>query len=88
MRVIEKKIWPKPFREILQNKKRHEIRLADFKIDSGDTILLKEWNPKSKKYTGRELKFKVGSIVKVKNMEKYYSKEDIKKYGFLIIELK
>jgi ASC-1-like (ASCH) protein len=88
MRTIEKKIWPKPFNMIVQGKKRSEVRLADFKASTGDNFLLREWNPRAKKYTGRELKFKVGSIVKVKNMEKYYSKEDIKKYGFLVIELK
>ncbi|MFH1229267.1 MAG: DUF3850 domain-containing protein [Candidatus Aenigmatarchaeota archaeon] len=88
MRLIEKKIWPKPFSMLVQNKKRFETRLDNFKVSTGDTFLLREWNPKTKKYTGKELKFKVGSVVKVKNMEKYYSKEDIKKYGFLVIELK
>jgi len=87
MNIIEKKTWPKHFREI---KKMHfEVRLADFKIKKGDTLVLKEWNPKTKKYTGRKLKFKVGLIFKIpSDMEKFYSKNDIKKYGFFIIELK
>ncbi|MCX6743585.1 MAG: hypothetical protein NT116_05095 [Candidatus Parcubacteria bacterium] len=31
---------------------------ADFKIKAGDILILQEWNPKTKKYTGRELRKK------------------------------
>jgi hypothetical protein len=89
MRKIEKKSWPKLFREMGKNKNHFEVRLADFKIKEGDYMILKEWNPKTKRYTGKKLKFSVGSTLKLpKDMEKFYSRKDIKKYGFFIIELK
>jgi hypothetical protein len=88
MSVIEKKTWPVLFEKVKSNKKHFDVRLADFKIKKGDKIILKEWNPKTKKYTGRELKFKAGLILKVpKDMKRFNSESDIKKYGFYVIEL-
>ena len=89
MRIIEKKIWPKYFKKIKNKKKHFEIRLADFKIKKGDILILKQWNPKTKKYTGRKLKFKAGLIFKIpKDIKRFYSKNKIEKYGFYVIELK
>jgi len=90
MRVIEKKVWPKYFKKFKENKKHFEVRLADFKIKKGDILILKEWNPKTKKYTGKKLKFKSGLIIKIplKDMKRFGSKKDMEKYGFYIIELK
>jgi hypothetical protein len=86
--IIEKKTWPVLFEKIKNNKTHVDVRLADFKIKKGDTLILKEWNPKTKKYTGRKLKFKAGLIFKIpKDMKKFYSDTNIKKYGFYIIEL-
>ena len=45
---IEKKVWPKYFQSILDGKKTYELRLADFDINEGDTLILKEWNPEQK----------------------------------------
>jgi ASC-1-like (ASCH) protein len=84
---IEKKTWPKFFKEIKSGKKNFEIRLADWKCHAGDTLILREWNPKTKKYTGRELKKKVTYVLKTKGL-KFFSLKDIKKYGFQIISLK
>ena len=90
MSTIEKKAWPESFREIAKDREHFEVRLADFKIKEGDTLVFREWNPKTKKYTGKKLKFKVQKIVKVqlKKLEKYYSKKDIEKHGFFVIDLK
>jgi hypothetical protein len=86
--IIEKKAWPEYFKKIKNKKKHFEVRLADFKIKKGDELVLKEWNPKTKKYTGRELKFKTGLILKIpKDMKRFNSESDIKKYGFYVIEL-
>jgi hypothetical protein len=88
MRKIEKKIWPKYFKEILKGGKTFELRLADFKIKKGDVVVLKEWDPKKKKYTGRKVKKKVGYILKFRvDKLPFYSKDDIKKYGLQIISL-
>ena len=53
MKKIEKKVWPEYFQEILDGKKTFELRLNDFDIKEGDTLVLKEWNPETKDYTGR-----------------------------------
>jgi hypothetical protein len=87
--IIEKKIWPDRFEKIKNIKKHFEIRLADFKIKKRDILILNEWNHKTKRYTGRKLKFKTGLIFKIpKDSKKFYSEADMKKYGFYIIELK
>lgn len=86
--IIEKKAWSALFEKVKSNKKHFDVRLADFRIKKGDTLVLKEWNPKTKKYTGRKLRFKAGFIFKIPNdMKKFHSDTDIKKYGFYIIEL-
>jgi co-chaperonin GroES (HSP10) len=84
MNTTEKKIWPKYFDAIKKGTKNYELRLADFKVKKGDTLILKEWNPKTKKYTGREIKKKAKFVFKTKD-QKFWSKKEIKKFGFLII---
>jgi ASC-1-like (ASCH) protein len=89
MSIIEKKTWPEYFNNIKENKKHFEVRLADFRIKKGDTMILREWHPKRKKYTGMKLKFKAGFIFKIpKDVKKFHSEADIKKFGFYVIELK
>ena len=84
---IEKKVWPKYFQAIIEGKKNYELRLADWKCKEGDTLILKEWNPKTKNYTGREITKKVKYVVKFKIDNLFWPKEDIEKYGFQIISL-
>ncbi|MDP3989340.1 MAG: DUF3850 domain-containing protein [bacterium] len=62
MNTIEKKVWPEYFQQILDNKKTFEVRLNDFEINEGDTLVLKEWDPQTKDYTGRELERTVGWV--------------------------
>jgi len=87
--IIAKKIWPEYFKKIKERKKHFEVRLADFKIKNGDTLILREWNPKTKKYTGRTLKRKIGFTLKMpEDIKKFYSEKDIKRYGIYVIELR
>ncbi|MFA4941282.1 MAG: DUF3850 domain-containing protein [Patescibacteria group bacterium] len=81
---IEKKIWPKYFQEILDNKKKFELRLADWEINEGDILVLREWNPEIKEYTGRSLEKEVRYILKTKEV-KFWPKEEVDKYGYQII---
>jgi ribosomal protein S17 len=83
---IKKKTWPESFQKILEGKKTADLRLADFDIQEGDILILEEYNPKTKQYTGRVLKKKVKNLNKVK-LTDYHSPEDITKYGHWIIEL-
>ena len=83
---IEKKCWPEMFQKILSGEKTYDLRLADFEIKEGDILVLKEWNPETKQYTGRVLEKKAGYICKTKEQE-FFSEEDLQKYGFQIISL-
>lgn len=84
---IEKKTWPEMFEKILTGEKTFDARIADFKINKGDTLVLREWNPKTKKYTGRIIKKKVSYVLRTKK-EKFWKKKDVDKYGLQIISFK
>jgi hypothetical protein len=84
---INKKVWPDDFKKIMGKKSYMEMRLADFKIGEGDTLILREWDPETEKYTGRELKFHVNDVKKIK-LTKYYDIKKVEKHGIYIMELK
>lgn len=85
MKRIEKKVWPEYYQAILDGDKKFELRLADWECNKGDVLVLKEWNPETKTYTGRELEKVVKYVIKTKGADKFWPKEDIEKYGFQII---
>lgn len=87
---VEKKIWPKYFQEIFDNRKTYEVRLNDFEIAEGDTLVLREWNPDTGTYTGREIEKKVGFVGKWKidDLTEFWSRGDIEDKGILMISLK
>lgn len=84
---IEKKIWPEFFQRILSGDKTFELRLADFACCNGDTLLLREWDPKTKQYTGRFLEKEVTSVLKTKEVT-FWPMEDVQQFGFQIISFK
>ena len=84
---IEKKIWPESFQKIIGGKKTYDLRLADFACNPGDILVLREWDPKKKEYTGRMIEKEVTYVGKTKN-QKYWPKEDVEKHGFQIISFK
>ena len=88
MTLIEKKIWPKYFESILSGKKNFEIRLNDFDAKEKDILLLKEYNPETKQYTGRELKKEVTYVAKMNKLDKFWTKEEIDKFGIQVIGFK
>jgi ASC-1-like (ASCH) protein len=55
MAIIKKKIWPEHFEQVTSGKKKFELRVNDFEINEGDTLILEEWDPKIKEYTGRQI---------------------------------
>jgi len=87
MREIEKKVWPEYFEKLLSGEKNFEVRLADWECDMGDILILKEFDPEKKQYTGRELRKEITYIAKTKNM-KFFTKEEIEEYGYQILGLK
>ena len=85
MAIIRKKIPPKYFNLIKSGKKKFELRLAEFKIKEGDILILREWNPKKKEYTGREIRKRARYILKFK-LNDFGQKEEIQKKGLYIIQ--
>lgn len=86
MKIIKKKIWPEYYNLIKSGKKKFELRLADFKIREGDTLVLEEYDPKKKEYTGRKINKKVKYVLKF-SLDKFGQKEKIEKKGLYVIQL-
>ncbi|MBS3124529.1 DUF3850 domain-containing protein [Candidatus Woesearchaeota archaeon] len=84
---IEKKLWPKFFQRILDGEKKYELRLADFDCQPGDTLVLREWDPQTKNYTGRTLEKEITFVIKTKELT-FWKPEDVEKYGYQIISFK
>jgi len=86
MSVIKKKIWPEYFDKVASGVKRFEFRVADFDLAEGDTLVLEEWNPKTKAYTGRTLEKKVGYVLKA-SLDSFGQRELVEKHGVYVISL-
>ena len=59
----ELKTWNEYFEEIFIGNKTFEIRKNDRDFKKGDMLILKEWNPKTENYTGREIEKNVTYIL-------------------------
>ena len=88
MRRIEKKAWPELFKLVKNGEKTFDLRLDDFKCKPGDILVLREWDPKKKEYTGRTLEKKVTFVLKSKEILKFWVEEEIDRYGFQVIAFK
>lgn len=88
MPTIRKKIWPEYFDAVSSGKKKYELRLNDFEVQEGDTLLLEEWDPNTKEYTGRSVSKKVTYVGRF-NIQDFFSfsEQDVKEKGFLVISL-
>jgi len=86
MTEIKKKCWPELFQRILEGNKKADIRLADFDLKLGDILVLEEYNPQTKQYTGRTLKKEVKNLNKI-NLNEFWTAEQIKEKGVWLIEL-
>ena len=84
--IIRKKTWPKIFEDVLSGKKKFDLRLADFDISEGDTLILEEWDPETKEYTGRKLEKKVGYVLKF-DLDKFGQKDQVEEKGLYVIQL-
>ena len=87
-KIITKKVLPEYFQDILDGKKKYELRLNDFDIEPGDTLVLEEWtstNHDTRKATGRVLEKQVTYLRKFKLQDLWFSEEDIKEKGIQII---
>ena len=86
MVIIEKKIWPEYFEKIVNGEKKAEFRLADFPLKPGDTIIFKEFDQKTKKFSGRKIEKKCARVTKFNPLD-FYKASELKKHGCYNIEL-
>lgn len=85
MATIHKKVWPEYSAKIISGKKKFELRLADFEINEGDTLILEEWDKEKKEYTGRKIEVVATYILKTKD-QTFWPPEEVEKHGFQIIQ--
>jgi ASC-1-like (ASCH) protein len=85
--TIKKKLHPEYFEAISTGKKKFELRLGDWKCIAGDKILLQEWDPKTKKYTGREILKTVTYVGTFRIDELFWPKEEIEKHGLMVMSI-
>lgn len=79
-RRIVKKVLPEYFQDILDGKKKYELRLNDFNINEGDILVLEEYtsaDPATRKPTVRTLEKEVTYLRKFKIQDLWWSEEDI-----------
>ena len=90
MTRVEKKIWPEYFDAVASGKKTFELRLNDFAIAEGDTLVLREWDPKTKEYTGRVVEKTVGYVKtwSIDDLKKFWHQTDMKEKGIVVMSLK
>lgn len=48
------KTWPEYFKKVESGEKLFEVRKDDRKFQVGDKLILQEYNPEQKQYTGKE----------------------------------
>jgi ribosomal protein S17 len=53
--IHELKCWPDFYEAVLNGNKTFEVRKDDRGFKVGDILHLREWNPKTETYSGREL---------------------------------
>lgn len=56
------KIWPGYFSAVREGRKTFEIRKNDRNFQEGDALLLQEWDPDTKEYTGSEISTRISYV--------------------------
>ncbi|MFZ3054769.1 MAG: DUF3850 domain-containing protein [Minisyncoccales bacterium] len=87
MAIVKKKIPPEYFELVNSGKKNFEVRVAEFKVEEGDTIILEEWDTKTKQYTGRTIEREVGYVLNF-DLNTFGQEELIKEKGLVVFSLK
>ena len=85
--IIKKKIWPEYFDAILSDRKKFELRLNDFEVNEGDTLVLEEYDPVVKQYTCRSIDKKVTHVAKFKIDKLFWPKKEIEEKGIQVISI-
>lgn len=62
MKTHEVKSWPEFFEAVAAGVKSFELRKNDRHYQPGDILVLKEWNPNTQEYTGRQLRKRINYV--------------------------
>ena len=87
MAIIKKKFWPQYFDLVASGKKKFDLRLADFDVQEGDTLILEEWDPVTKQYTGRTIEKTVDFVLKF-DLNSFGQAREIQEKGLYVIQIK
>ena len=87
MAIIKKKFWPQYFDLVASGKKKFDLRLADFDVQEGDTLLLEEWDPVTTQYTGRTIEKTVDFVLKF-DLNSFGQAREIQEKGLYVIQIK
>jgi hypothetical protein len=87
MAIIRKKTWPGYFDDIASGKKKYELRLNDVEINEGDVLILEEWDPKTREYTGRKVEKKATYVGRFKIDELFWTEEEVLEKGLQVVSL-
>jgi len=85
MAMIHKKAWKGYFDQIASGKKKFDLRLADFEVHEGDTLVLEEWDQMKKKYTGKRVEAAVTYVLKTKDLH-FWPQADVDMHGYQVIQ--
>lgn len=88
MKRIKKKVQQKYFEAVLDGRKRFEVRLADFECQPGDILVLQEQKQGTDELTGRKLECEVLYNFNTKDIEKFYTQEEIEKHGLAVLAIR
>lgn len=82
-------MWSEYYDRVASGKKKYELRLNDFEIAEGDTLVLREWDKEKKEYTGREIVKQVTEVnrFKLEDIYAFNSKEEVDRLGIQIISM-
>lgn len=83
--VHELKTWPGYFQKIVDGRKNFEARVNDRVFMEGDTVVLREWDPDSKQYTGRTLTKRVGYVAH--KVDRLPPPEVVREHGISVFAL-
>ncbi|MFH0955190.1 MAG: DUF3850 domain-containing protein [Candidatus Micrarchaeota archaeon] len=85
-KIHRKKTWPQYFEAVKKGHKKFDVRLDDFDCKAGDFLVLKEWDPKTEKFTGRELKKRVSFVFKTRDA-RFWSQKELAEKGLQVFSL-
>lgn len=82
----ELKILPQYYAAVAIGTKTFEIRKNDRDYQTGDIVILKEYDYTTKEYTGNELSFKVGFVTDYEQTDNYvvFSIQPLKQYIYVV----